>query len=62
MDGPERFGICIGAFAHCADRFVVTGYHESLSIEEMVQQASLVEGTQGVEIDYPTGFDDAQRL
>ena len=53
MATQEKYALCMGAFASCADRFVTGGYHRELSFEEMLDMAASVEGVQGVEMDYP---------
>jgi L-rhamnose isomerase len=49
----EKYSVCIGAYAPCADRFVGEGYRKALSMEQMLEQASKTEGVMGVEVDFP---------
>lgn len=53
MAGNEKYSVSLGIFAPCADRFLVSGYHEELSLEKMIQAAASVEGATGLELDYP---------
>ena len=53
MKSQGKYALCLGTFAPCADRFVTTGYHEELTLEQMLEKVASVEGAQGVEMDYP---------
>ena len=53
MGADQKFALCLGTFAPCADRFVTSGYHEELSLEEMLEAAVSVEGARAIEMDYP---------
>jgi len=53
MSAQQKYSICLGAFAPCADRFVTAGYHQELSLQEMLDMAAAVEESAAVEMDYP---------
>ena len=53
MAQKEKYSVSLGTFASCADRFLVSGYHEELSLEQMMQMIARVEGAVGLELDYP---------
>lgn len=53
MKKEQVYGICLGAFAPCADRFVVGGYHKEMKIERMLELAASVKGSDVIEMDYP---------
>jgi len=45
-----RFSANINTFNACADRYVLSGYGERLTSEELIQAATRVEGLTGVEL------------
>jgi NDP-sugar pyrophosphorylase family protein len=45
-----RFSANINTFNACADRYVLSGYGERLSSEELIQAATQVEALTGVEV------------
>lgn len=53
MENQEKYALCLGIFASCADRFVTSGYHKELTLEEILETAASVEEAQAVEMDYP---------
>jgi len=53
MKKEEKYALCLGLFAPCADRFVTAGYHDELSLEAMLEKAASVEGANAIELDYP---------
>jgi len=53
METEEKYALCLGLFASCADRFVTGGYHDELSLEAMLEKAASVEGINAIELDYP---------
>lgn len=50
MTHPLRFSANINTFNACADRYVLSGYGKRLSTEELIQEATKVEGLTGVEL------------
>ncbi len=50
MAQPLRFSANINTFNACADRYVLSGYGRRLSTEELIQEATKVEGLTGVEL------------
>jgi xylose isomerase len=50
MTTPLRFSANINTFNACADRYVLSGYGERLTVEEMIKAATQVEGLTGVEV------------
>jgi len=60
MTRQTRYKIASGLapFSPCAERFVVDGYRDPISLEEQVRLASRVEGLRGVGLDYPYQFSD----
>ncbi len=44
------FSANINTFNACADRYVLSGYGERLTTEQLIEAASLVEGLSGVEV------------
>lgn len=50
MTTKPRFSANINTFNACADRYVLSGYGERLSVEQMIQAATKVEGLTGVEV------------
>lgn len=53
MKKEQVYGISLGAFAPCADRFVTGGYHKEMKIEKMLELAASVKGSDVIEMDYP---------
>ena len=49
----EKYAMCMGTFAPCADRFVTAGYHSELSLQAMLEAAASVEEADAIEMDYP---------
>ena len=45
-----RFSANINTFNACADRYVLSGYGERLTTEELIKAATRVEGLTGVEV------------
>jgi len=50
MPGALRFSANINTFNACADRYVLSGYGERLTTDQLVAAASQVEGLTGVEV------------
>lgn len=50
MSKPLRFSANINTFNACADRYVLTGYGERLSTDQLIQAATKVDGLTGVEV------------
>ncbi len=50
MSRPLRFSANINTFNACADRYVLSGYGQRLTTEELIQAATRVEGLSGVEV------------
>ncbi len=50
MTHPLRFSANINTFNACADRYVLSGYGKRLNTEELIQEATKVEGLTGVEL------------
>jgi xylose isomerase len=50
MTGELRFSANINTFNACADRYVLAGYGQRLTSEELIQAAAQVEGLSGVEV------------
>lgn len=50
MTTAPRFSANINTFNACADRYVLSGYGERLSVEQMIDAATHVEGLTGVEV------------
>ncbi|NLG28576.1 MAG: sugar phosphate isomerase/epimerase [Chloroflexi bacterium] len=50
MSRPIRFSANINTFNACADRYVLSGYGQRLTTEELIQAATRVEGLCGVEV------------
>ena len=49
----DKYGLSLGIYAPCADRFVTEGYHKESSLEEMLEMAAKTEGAEGLEMDFP---------
>lgn len=49
-------------FSSCPDRFVLDGYRESLSVEEMYEQFGKIEGITGLPFLYPAGVKTAKEI
>jgi xylose isomerase len=49
-------------FSPCADRFNVAGYREPLSLEQQFAAASRIRGLEGVGLDYPYQFTEAEAV
>ncbi len=50
MSQPPRFSANINTFNACADRYVLSGYGERLTTDQLIQAATQVEGLTGVEV------------
>lgn len=50
MAGELRFSANINTFNACADRYVLSGYRQRLTSEELIRAATRVEGLIGVEV------------
>jgi xylose isomerase len=50
MTQKLRFSANINTFNACADRYVLSGYGERLTSEELIQAATRVPGLTGVEV------------
>ena len=50
MTKELRFSANINTFNACADRYVLAGYGERLTSEELIEAATRVEGLTGVEV------------
>ena len=50
MSNPLRFSANINTFNACADRYVLTGYGERLTTEQLIRTATQLEGLSGVEV------------
>ena len=50
MASPLRFSANINTFNACADRYVLSGYGQRATVEEMIQAATRVPGLTGVEV------------
>ena len=50
MSEPLRFSANINTFNACADRYVLTGYGERLTTDQLIRAATQVEGLTGVEV------------
>jgi sugar phosphate isomerase/epimerase len=50
MSKPPRFSANINTFNACADRYVLTGYGERLTTDQLIQEATKVDGLTGVEV------------
>jgi xylose isomerase len=50
MPSELRFSANINTFNACADRYVLSGYGERLSTEQLIEAATKVEGLSGVEV------------
>jgi xylose isomerase len=50
MSEEIRFSANINTFNACADRYVLSGYGEQLTTEQLIQAATRVEGLSGVEL------------
>lgn len=53
-----KIGSGFAPLSPCAERFVVTGYRDSVPLEEQVRQATHVSGLRGIALDYPYQFAD----
>jgi xylose isomerase len=49
-------------FSPCAERFVVTGYREPMTLEEQIAAASRIKGLTAIGLDYPYQFDDPSKV
>ena len=47
MSKPLRFSANINTFNACADRYVLTGYGDRLTTDQLIQSATKVDGTDG---------------
>lgn len=52
----------LAAFSPCSDRFVTKGYREDKSLKAQLEEASKVDGLDGVAFNYPTQFTDPVKL
>src|SRR3990167_1720076 len=50
MATPLKFSANINTFNACADRYVLTGYGQRYSTDELIRRATQVEGLTGVEV------------
>jgi sugar phosphate isomerase/epimerase len=50
MASPLRFSANINTFNACADRYVLSGYGQRATVEEMIESATKVDGLTGVEV------------
>jgi xylose isomerase len=50
LAGNLRFSANINTFNACADRYVLSGYGERLTTDQLIQEATKVEGLTGVEV------------
>lgn len=50
MAGTLRFSANINTFNACADRYVLSGYGERLTTDQLIREATKVEGLTGVEV------------
>ena len=50
MSNPLRFSANINTFNACADRYVLTGYGERQTTDQLIRSATQVEGLSGVEV------------
>jgi len=48
--GALRFSANINTFNSCADRYIISGYGKRLTIEQLIEAATRVEGLTGVEV------------
>ncbi|MFD2329953.1 sugar phosphate isomerase/epimerase family protein [Cohnella sp. GCM10020058] len=46
------------SFSPCGDRFVQSGYRQTLSLDEQLEAASKIKGLTGIAFDFPTQFQD----
>ncbi|HUT74633.1 MAG TPA: sugar phosphate isomerase/epimerase family protein [Armatimonadota bacterium] len=53
-----KIGSGFAPFSPCAERFVVGGYRDPMSLEQQIGLATRVEGLRGVGLDYPYQFGD----
>lgn len=53
MKNAEKYGVSLGIFGPNGDRFVTRGYHPERTLDEMLAAAARVEGSDGIEMDYP---------
>jgi len=49
-------------FSPCAERFVVEGYRDAMSLEEQFEAASKIKGLTAIGLDYPYQFDDPAKI
>ena len=56
----EKFGVGLWVFGLILDRFVSTGYKPQQSLQEKIKQVSGVNKIKGVEIFFPTDFNEEQ--
>lgn len=59
-----RFAASINTFNACADRYVLTGYGERLTVEQLIRKASQVDGLSGLEVigSWHVNDDNADRV
>ena len=60
----NRLKIDVGttSFGSCADRFVRKGYKKGYNFRKQLEMISKVEGITGVALDYPSQYDDPDKL
>jgi sugar phosphate isomerase/epimerase len=50
MNSKNRYSVILGNLGNTCDRFLPTGYKSSVSKSEMIHQAALIEGIEGIEL------------
>lgn len=55
----RKYAAGTAIFSSCPDRFVPVGYHESLSIEKILERISKIKKLTGVELGWPGDFPDS---
>jgi len=58
----KKYGVLVSVFSPCGERFLPAGYKSDLSLEEKLERIAATECILGVELDYPTDFEDPTKL